>query len=102
MKTRMECQLLEVDLEEMSILNRVSEVLREAKALGYQKIDLKLKAYETVETVVPEGQMHLIAFAKDDWEVVQLIVKKNVLGLKKTARTQQELNEFFDYKGETK
>lgn len=48
-----------------------------------------------------DGQMHLIAFAKDDWEVVQLIVKKNVLGLKKTARTQRELNEFFDYKEET-
>lgn len=59
---KFEMELKLYSLNNDRVLEEFQKALETARALGYQKIDLKLKAYETVETVetvVPEGQMNL-------------------------------------------
>lgn len=58
-KPKFEMELKLYNLNNDRVSEEFQNALQTARALGYQKIDLKLKAYETVETVVPEGQMNL-------------------------------------------
>ena len=58
-KPKFEMQLKLFNLNNDRILEEFQKALKEARELGYQKVDLKFKAYGTVETVVTEGQMDL-------------------------------------------
>lgn len=58
-KPKYEMQLKMFSLNNDRVLDEFQKALQDARALGYQKVDLKFKAYGTVETAVPEGQMDL-------------------------------------------
>lgn len=58
-KPKFELQLKKFSLNDDRILEEFQKALQAATTLGYQKVDLKIKAYGTAEKVVPEGQMNL-------------------------------------------
>lgn len=58
-KPKFELQLKNFSLNDGRALEEFQKAVQAAKALGYQKVDLKFKAFGTAEKVVPEGQMNL-------------------------------------------
>lgn len=58
-KSKYEMQLKLFNLNDDRVLEEFQKVLQEARELGYEKVDLKFKAYGTNDSVVPEGQMGL-------------------------------------------
>lgn len=58
-KPKFEMQLKSYNLNDDKVLDEFQKALQAAKALGYQKVDLKFKAYGMAEKAVPEGQLNL-------------------------------------------
>lgn len=59
------------------------------------KVDITNATVNILITV--NGEVHLVAMAKDEYETVTFLAKKSVETLVRTGRSQAELNEFLNY-----